>query len=229
MTNEQINQLIIDAQAELSARKSVADIELKAARIEAETTRQIEEVAIAYHASLDRDLVPGDHQAWEPPSSRVKGYPYGYVCTHNGKTWKSLIPANVWEPGDADDPQSWRWWEDLSAPMAPPGEEPYWQYGITYAVDDVVQHLGKLYECIQAHTSQPDWEPHLVAALWRLCTPAPPSGGEHPEWIEGVDYAVDDIVSYQDSLYICIMAHTAHVGAGWNPVAFPAGWSPYSE
>jgi len=38
-------------------------------------------------------------------------------------------------------------------------------------------------------------------------------------WAEGASYSVGDVVSYQGASYTCIQAHTAWVGAGWNPVA----------
>ena len=47
-----------------------------------------------------------------------------------------------------------------------PGEE--WQSGVAYSIDDEVTYLGILYICIQAHTSQPGWEPPNVPALWAV-------------------------------------------------------------
>ena len=41
-----------------------------------------------------------------------------------------------------------------------------WQSGVSYVVDDEVEYLGILYRCLQAHTSQPGWEPPNVPALW---------------------------------------------------------------
>jgi len=31
-----------------------------------------------------------------------------------------------------------------------------------------VSYAGKNYQCLQAHTSQPGWEPPNAAALWKL-------------------------------------------------------------
>src|SRR5689334_25366286 len=42
-----------------------------------------------------------------------------------------------------------------------------------YAVGDLVSFNGSTYQCVQAHTSQPDWTPTAVPALWKLTT----SGG----------------------------------------------------
>ncbi|MEV4167327.1 fibronectin type III domain-containing protein [Nonomuraea dietziae] len=44
---------------------------------------------------------------------------------------------------------------------------PAWQAWTSYAIGTRVTHNGVDYECIQAHTSQPGWEPSNVPALWK--------------------------------------------------------------
>ncbi|PDO10656.1 MAG: hypothetical protein BLM47_06065 [Candidatus Reconcilbacillus cellulovorans] len=41
-----------------------------------------------------------------------------------------------------------------------------WAAGRAYQVNDQVTYGGVIYICIQAHTSQPRWEPPNVPALW---------------------------------------------------------------
>ena len=48
----------------------------------------------------------------------------------------------------------------------------------------------------------------------------------YPAWQAGTAYKVGDIVSYGDSNYQCIQAHTALTG--WEPPIVPALWSLYS-
>ena len=43
---------------------------------------------------------------------------------------------------------------------------PMWTIDRVYAVGDKVQRNGKLWRCIQAHTSQTGWEPENAASLW---------------------------------------------------------------
>ena len=43
---------------------------------------------------------------------------------------------------------------------------PIWTIDRAYAIGDKVQRNGKLWRCIQAHTSQIGWEPENVASLW---------------------------------------------------------------
>jgi hypothetical protein len=43
---------------------------------------------------------------------------------------------------------------------------PAWNPGATYSKGHKVQSGGKLWRCIQAHTSQIGWEPENVSSLW---------------------------------------------------------------
>ena len=43
---------------------------------------------------------------------------------------------------------------------------PAWAAGIAYSVGYKAQHNGRLWRCRQAHTSQEEWEPENVPALW---------------------------------------------------------------
>jgi chitinase len=43
-----------------------------------------------------------------------------------------------------------------------------WAAGVAYAVNDTVSYSGSVYKCLQAHTSQADWMPPAVPALWQL-------------------------------------------------------------
>ena len=43
---------------------------------------------------------------------------------------------------------------------------PRWTIDRAYVVGDKVQRNGRLWRCIQAHTSQAGWEPENVASLW---------------------------------------------------------------
>jgi len=43
-----------------------------------------------------------------------------------------------------------------------------WVTNHAYKVGDIVTHNGKSYQCLQAHTSLPGWEPATTGALWKL-------------------------------------------------------------
>lgn len=49
---------------------------------------------------------------------------------------------------------------------------PSWDSGgISYAANDRVAYEGKLFKCLQAHTSQTDWAPTEAVSLWVEVTP----------------------------------------------------------
>lgn len=60
---------------------------------------------------------------------------------------------------------------------------PEWKAGVEYKVGDRFAYNGKLYRCVQAHTSQEDWSPDSAASLWaKIGDPA----AEYPEWSQPV-------------------------------------------
>ena len=95
---------------------------------------------------------------------------------------------------------------------------PNWEEGKAYAVDDRVQYNELLYRCVQAHTSQADWTPDVVPALWTRT-----STEEWPEWIQPTGaqdaYNIGDKVTYKGEHYISLIN-----GNVYSPEAYPAGW-----
>ena len=55
-------------------------------------------------ASLWTAITPDGPQPWQPGQS----YDVDAEVTHNGKTWVSLVPNNVWEPGATGTETVWR-------------------------------------------------------------------------------------------------------------------------
>ena len=57
-----------------------------------------------------------------------------------------------------------------------------WTVGVHYAVGALVTFQGSVYQCIQAHTTQSDWPPNAVPALWGLvsCGGGTPDAGTPP-------------------------------------------------
>jgi nitrate reductase cytochrome c-type subunit len=74
-------------------------------------------------------------------------------------------------------------------------------------------HQGLDYRCRQAHTSQSDWAPPLVYALWERIN----AGGA---WTVQVIYKPGDKVTFQGHQYRCIQGHQAQ--PDWSPPAVPA-------
>lgn len=94
---------------------------------------------------------------------------------------------------------------------------PDWEDGKAYAVGDRVKYNELLYRCVQAHTSQADWTPDVVPALWVRT-----SAEEWPEWIQPQGahdaYNKGDKVSHNEKHWISdIDANVYEPGVyGWT-------------
>ena len=80
---------------------------------------------------------------------------------------------------------------------------PEWAAGQAYAAGYKVQYGGKLYKCIQAHTSQAGWEPENAASLWTEVL-AGQDGTAIGEWVQPDStnpYMRGDKVNYKGKLY----------------------------
>lgn len=81
---------------------------------------------------------------------------------------------------------------------------PMWSgEGVSYSKDDRVQYQGKLYKCLQPHTSQEDWTPDVSVSLWvEVSDPSV----EWPEWVQPAGahdaYNEGDKVSHNDKHWI---------------------------
>lgn len=58
-----------------------------------------------------------------------------------------------------------------------------WAYPVAYKVGAIRLHAGRLYRCVQAHTSQENWTPDAAASLWAEI--ADPSE-EWPKWAQPI-------------------------------------------
>lgn len=97
---------------------------------------------------------------------------------------------------------------------------PAWEIERLCKVDERLRYGGKLYRCVQAHTSQEGWEPGKTPALWtEVAKP-----GEIPVWRQPTGaqdaYNKGDKVHYPDKdgpVYVSIVdANT------WAPDVY--GW-----
>lgn len=79
----------------------------------------------------------------------------------------------------------------------------------------------QLYRVVQNHTSQRDWTPDSVPALY---TPIGLTPSGYPVWSQPTGahdaYNIGDIVDYEGTLY-----ESTINGNIWSPVAYPAGWT----
>ena len=84
--------------------------------------------------------------------------------------------------------------------------------------DSIGDKAHDTWVCVQAHTTQADWTPPQVPALWNYArTP-----GDN-EWMPWIAVEVDEVLTYAGVEYICIQSHTTQ--PGWEPPNVPALWA----
>lgn len=108
---------------------------------------------------------------------------------------------------------------------------PAWTPGRAYDVGDYltygVNSVGdpQLYMVVQNHTSQADWMPDKLPALY---SPVGLTDAGYPVWSQPAGahdaYNAGDIVDHKGTLYRC----TAD-GNVWSPDAYPEGWEIFEE
>lgn len=99
---------------------------------------------------------------------------------------------------------------------------PAWAIGVAYSVGERVQYDGKLYKVVQDHTSQTDWTPPTVPALFtEVAKP-----GEIPVWKQPTGaqdaYNKGNKVWYPDvntTVYESVIDSNV-----WSPNDYPQGW-----
>ena len=88
---------------------------------------------------------------------------------------------------------------------------PQWESNTAYEIGDRRQFDGLLYRCVQAHTSQADWTPPQVPALWVRTSTDP-----FPEWIQPT--GAQDAYNKGDKV--------SHLGKHWESAIDANIWEP---
>ena len=94
-----------------------------------------------------------------------------------------------------------------------------YEIGKSYQTDDIFKYEDKLYKVIQEHTSQEDWIPSELPALYLNLMPE----NVIPEWVQptgGHDaYKKGDKVTFEGKVYESLIDNNAY-----SPDADPASW-----
>ena len=99
---------------------------------------------------------------------------------------------------------------------------PEWEAGVDYATGHKVQHGGKLWRCLQAHTSQTGWEPNNAPPLWAKVLI--PDTDVIPEWEQPDStnpYSTGDKVAHNGKTWVSNVD-----GNVWEPGVY--GWTEQS-
>ncbi|HHX11116.1 MAG TPA: sugar-binding protein, partial [Firmicutes bacterium] len=85
--------------------------------------------------------------------------------------------------------------------------------------DEIFKYENKLYKVIQEHTSQEDWIPSELPALYLNMMPE----NVIPEWVQPAmaedAYSIGDKVIFEGEVYESIIG-----GNTWSPTDYPQGW-----
>ena len=102
-----------------------------------------------------------DGEPWAKPTGAHDAYPLGAIVTDAGKTWVSLIPANVWAPGVSG------WREVITGGGIPAWVQPTGAHD-AYPLGAQVTHNGRTWTSTVAANV---WPPG-TGALWTDDGPA---------------------------------------------------------
>ena len=101
-----------------------------------------------------------------------------------------------------------------------------WSVGEAVIVGDMRRDEGKLYRCLQAHTTAAEWKPAEVPALWVEIAPV----GEYREIKDNMlateAFALGEIGWYRNKTDLYKSLIDANV---YTPETYPQGWEVYAE
>lgn len=95
--------------------------------------------------------------------------------------------------------------------------------GVDYTLGDRVRYDGKLYRCLQSHTSQDAWNPADATSLWaEVLIPDP---DVIPEWVQPEStnpYMIGDKVRHNGKVWVSVVDNNV-----WEPGVY--GWDETTE
>lgn len=100
---------------------------------------------------------------------------------------------------------------------------PEWAVGVDYTAAYKVRYGGKLWRCVQAHTSQTGWEPENAPSLWAKVLI--PDETVIPEWEQPDStnpYMVGDKVTHNGKTWVSDIDNNV-----WEPGVY--GWTQQSD
>ena len=150
------------------------------------------------------ELMTSGLQWQTEPWSSATYYPEGSVVRYGGKIYVAVDGHNSSADFNTDfDAGDWQLFVDGIQWKTSP-----WSSATLYKEGDLVRHGGRVYICIDGHTSSADFEADIVANDWQLF--ADGFQWKTSPWTAGAHYKVNDVVRYGGKTYICINEHDAN-------------------
>lgn len=98
-----------------------------------------------------------------------------------------------------------------------------WAFPVKYEKDQIRRYNNALYKCVQAHTSQEDWTPDAVPALWKIISDPME---EWPAWSQPIGsfdtYSFGDKVSHKEKRWTSTVSDNV-----WEPGIY--GWEEQND
>ena len=99
-----------------------------------------------------------------------------------------------------------------------------WTVGESVVKGDIRRFENGLYEVIQDHTTQADWQPNVAASLWRVYTPNETLQGTEiiPDFVQPIStnpYMTGDKVVFEGKVYESTIDNNV-----WSPIEHPSSW-----
>jgi len=132
-------------------------------------------------------------------------YQIGDVVRYGGYLYYSQINNNDLNPRDSED--STIAWTRLAEGYNPRGE---WLSSNRYLTGDLVRRGGNLYVAINENLNDGSSFDYLSTDDWQLVVPG---FNWRNRWLDGVSYALNDLVIYQGSTYKCVYPHISTLDA----------------
>ena len=112
-----------------------------------------------------------------------------------------------------------------------------WEPDFSYAKDDIIEYEGKVYTCLDKHTSRSDFYSDLLNEDLNTIPPTPDPYWKltidgrtwKGDWKETTFYALGNIVKYNGIVYICVLQHTSGANletnqTNWRVHSFQDMW-----
>ena len=168
------------------------------------------------------ELMTSGLQWQTEPWTSARYYPEGSVVRYGGKIFVAVdghtSSADFYTDFDAGD---WQLFVDGIQWKSNP-----WGSATLYKEGDLVRHGGRVYICVDGHTSSANFEADITQGKWQLFA----DGSQWVNtWTASTLYKVGDVARVSGKTYICVNEHTANAtqrGGFYNDIV---NWNLYTD
>ena len=190
-------------------------------------------VCVAAHTAAADFYTNFDTGAWElmtsglqwatSPWSSGTYYTEGTVVRYGGKIYVAVDGHQASADFNTDfDAGDWQLFVDGIQWKS----SPWTASGTLYKEGDLVRHGGRVYICVDGHTSSGSFETDINAGEWQLFSDGVQWSST---WTAGTLYKVGDVARVGGKTYVCVNEHTADTEARGGFYTDIANWNLYTD